>query len=483
MSIKPMPIFILFLISVSFAAQAPLAQFLNKSFEPDQQVSAQPLLYGNGNFALVIADGAETYVVDSANGKAVQDKAQLQAMLAADARNKSGFDAKVSEVTLLDENLAALHSVTEAKCSLLTGTDMHECKDRDTCILACKSNPNCDIILYSDGFWEALLEWNVKKLEFDSRLSEYNATSSNVGADASAIDSSVTLADRLLFLATNMSKNTIFLNRTDAECQDKSARCFEYCPKVDYGIVQITASKSSLFSLKASLASVQLQPSRADAILSNGRQNDEYLATRNGKLQDFKNEIRNAIRILSEKKSQLSGKVSDPMFDIAISGISNLSVEITSLGDAGLYRAALAKKPDFDTAYSGASDRAASDLFSYGQLTGALDSLSGKINKSATIIGASSTATYNSQVSGLRAKLASPMSLSEISSANSKSEEINGRLNSEIAEKATSGSGTSAATGAQQPASQAPSSQKAALPCLPALAVLAVFGFVSIRRK
>jgi hypothetical protein len=480
MSTKIMLFAALLLSTLSFASQTPLQKFLASSFEPDQTVVVQPLLYSGGNYGLATVDGAEIYLLDIDSGKAVADKAKLSEILLADSKNRSGFDAMASRAAAMDEAIFSLHAAREAQCSLLTGTDAHECTDKQTCILACKSNPNCDIILYSDGFWEAMLSWNTKKLEFDRKLLEYNSTSSGASASLASADASLSLADQLYTLAFNMSKSTIFLNRSDIECQNKSSRCYEYCAKVDYGLVQINASKEALLALKTALASAEKQPARAEAILEKSKQNDLYVATRNGKLQDFKVSAQNSLRSLSEKNAQVSQKLFDPKLQSSVAELSNLSEKIASLGDQGLYRQALAQIPLFDSKYSEASGRAASDLAAYQQLSGQLSALSEKVNKSAGIVGAQSAAAYSAQISELKASMVANLTLSGISEGKSKAEAISAKLNEEIAAKAT---GTAPqAGGGTGPAPSAGASKSMQLPCAPALAMLAIIGFASATR-
>ena len=453
------------LFALAFSASVPVEKFINSSFEPDQNVTLQPLL--GGNFTLVSADGVETYVLDSSSGKPVADRGQLAGMLASDIKERSGFGAMLASALSFADGVSAAKQPEEAKCMQYLGVDMHDCNDKQSCTVACFSVPQCDAVVRAGGFIEAMQQWNSDRKSFDSLLSSYSQSVGNVSSDPSAMDRQLSILSQLSALSSNLSSSPLFLNSTDYGCANGTARCFNYCPKANYSSGAIAAKMQNLALLKAQLAQVSAQSPRASAILANGSQNDKYLSTRSGKFQDLQMEALNGVRTLTNKSAQTAGKVSDPAVQSALAAVSNLSSQISTLGQAGLYRQALALKPRFEQASSAAAARIDSDVQAYSALSTELGILSATANNSGVILGGQSAASYSAQISGLQSRLASPMSLQDIASAAASAEQIKGNLTSEIAQKLTGG---------------VQSSLPSKLPCLPGLALLAVLGFVTYRR-
>ena len=453
--------------SLSFAV--PLEKFINTSFEPDQKVETKGLA-APGNFLVISADGNETYVFDSDAGAVVADRQKLQDLLVADSRSSSSFESKVSSALALESDVKNAKNKSEFECMRLTGMEMHECTDKDTCVLACKSNPNCDTILYADGFWEAMLDWANAKRKFDSSLASYAQGIEAVSTDAAAIDSKSAVLGDLLSTASNISANTMFLTRTDPGCAGSNAtlRCFEYCHKINYSSDRLASEKQNLASLKAALAAVQQQPARADAILASGAKNDLYLSIRGKDFAELRLKAQNDVKKLNASYSDMSKKVKDGEIAPMIDSLSALSAKIIAGGDAGLYRKALSQKDAFLQKSKEISDRMGSDLAKLDAVTKDIDSLSDKVDKGAWLLGNQTADGYRTELGAIRANLtSSSVTLSQISSARMDLDTLKLRIVDELSTKATSGAG--AAQGAGIPA---PLPSK--LPCLPGLALLSV---------
>ena len=133
-------LFVFFFLPLASAAQTPLEEFLNTTFEPDQSVTTQPLL-ASGNYLLVSANGTETYVLDAATAKIVSDLSTLSAILSEDAKNRSGYEEKLASAKAFEALVNAAKDTAEKKCMQYTGTDMHDCYDKQTCTVACFAVP------------------------------------------------------------------------------------------------------------------------------------------------------------------------------------------------------------------------------------------------------------------------------------------------------------------------------------------------------
>ncbi|MEM2137981.1 MAG: hypothetical protein QW568_02740 [Candidatus Anstonellaceae archaeon] len=483
-----------------------MEKFLNASFEADQNVAVMPLL-AQGNYAVVSADGTEFYVVDTGTAKPVTDKAALAALLVADARNRTNIDAKIAQALAFPDAVRQAKLATEAKCAQYTGTDTHECTDRQTCIVACKSVPYCSGADgqsgpgFADGFWEATLEWTSDRKAFDELVSSYSSGLESLSSDGSAIDAKVAILDQMSALATKISGNQLFLNRTDPGCSGSNAtkRCFEFCSKTDYSIERAASQKANLNALKSAYATVQSQSARTDSILAKGIENNKYLASRGQEFQDLKLRMQSDLRKLNESKIELAKKVTDPSIAPMISSLANFSAQIVAEGQAGLYRKALGKKSAYEARYKEVDDRITSETRQYDDLVKQVDALSEKVGKGAKILGAESTAGYTSRLMEIKSSLTT-VTLAELASAKSDIEALKEELTEELAAKATgdappakqggsqqAGAGGSQAQGAdgtwQQEAAQPPAQSGGKPPCAPALVMLGIGALAFLRKQ
>ena len=488
---------ILLVLPLAFAAQSPFEKFLSVSFEPGQSVGTAAL--STPGYMLITADGKETYVFDLQAGKPVYANGKLQSLLEDDAKSKGGFEAKFSSAQSFSYAALSAKEIDEKKCMQYTGTDMHECVDRDTCVLACKANPYCSGAdgqsgpLYSDGFWEAILDWTASRKAFSSLLLSYNDSMGSIATDAAAINSKISELDSLASLSSNMSKNPLFLNRTDEGCAGGgSARCFEFCKKIDYSQVRIADQKQNLQSLRTVLAEVQNQPARALAISGNGRLNDGYLANRGRNWEEFRLQMYNAVWKLSGRAAELSKNVTDPAIAPMLGELSNLSATIVAKADAGYYRSALAQREEFESLQSELSGAIDSDSKAHSGMLAAIASALERVGKAEKVIGKESANYYREDIAAISGNVSSAPTLEELGAAREKLSALTDVLTAETAAKAVGeeapqkrepqdANATQQGNATQQPPAPAQKDQKPSypqpmqlpgIPCLPAAALL-----------
>lgn len=455
------------LASAAFAAQTPFEKFLNSTFEPDSSVAVKPLL-ANGSFVLVLSGGSETYVADSSSGKAVLDKGQMQRILVEDARNRTAFDANVAYALGLDEHIYSSKS-EEAQCMRLTGIELRDCVDKDTCVLACMSNPNCLNVLYSDGFWEAVLEWNSGRKAFDGLVASYADGQEAVSGDAKAVAEKDAVLGQMHALALNMSMNTVFLNRTDAGCgANGTKRCYEYCPKVDYSADDISLGRQALAKISAAMEEMGGQQERAERILNRSRENDLYLSTRGKRYAEFKLDMADEIGKLNLSYASLLKKVNDTEIAGMIGSLQSLSERIRADGDFGLYKKALGQEAEFYSKRNATALRIASDLAAYESTLLRIDGLGGKVENGAWLLGNATSEAYLANLTGMRTNLTSaPVGIADIARVNASVGALENGMAEEMLARASSG--------------QAVQQQMPKIPCLPAFAVLLVAAFACAR--
>lgn len=495
---------IMLLSASAFASQAPLEKFLNGSFEPGQRVETTLLAAdgsfispASGPFYLVAADGVETYVLDAPSGKTVESP-YLSALLEYDAINSTGYQQKLDRALAFPGEAAAAKNEAERKCMQYTGTDMHPCFDKQSCTIACFAVPLCSTPLYSDGFWEAMLDWTKSRENFTSLLADYENGLAGVGTYGSVLDYKSGLLDSLSATAQNISKNPLFLNRTDEGCAGGgTVRCFEFCPKIDYSSARIAAQKQNLAQLKQAMAAVSGQKARAEAIEKAGQKNDEYLSSRGRDYQELRLYMLNTEKRLQARGIYLSKNVTDPELAPLLESLSGISSSIQAKADSGRYRAALAGRKEFEAKEAETEGRMDSDEKAHSDMLFAVQKTSGRLDKAEGIIGKESAGQYREDLAAISETLFAAPTFGEIGAARGKLDTINTVLTAEIAAKAVGEEPQEpqSATQPQENATQAGKQENkypqppqlpklpSSFPCAPGLVALALLGFAFSRRS
>lgn len=475
------------LSSLSFAAKDPLSLFLNRSFEPDQSVSALSLSgAGSAGLYLVSAGGSETYIFNATSGKWIAEQGQISAILLADLFNRTAFEAKARALENLSSEISAAKKAKEGKCLQYTGLDSHPCTDKQSCLVSCFAVPQCEIVVQSDTFLEAMMDWNAQRQKFDLYLLTYSTQIEAIRTDSAAIDAKDAILSKLYLLAENMSNNAMFLTRNDSQCQDGNLKCYEYCPKNDYSQTRIQSARQTLSDLKSTLRTVSQQQSRSAAIANRTSENEQYLATRGARFQEFRIEMASGISRLSGEINSLKNSLSDPDLEPAFAQLSQMSQSINSQADSGLLRQALSRKDAYESAQSAIEDRLAYDASALSSLRSKITSLRRRLNDSERIIGKPSADGYRANITIVEILIAPPkqatgannsssaalLTLDEVSTHSASLDALNYSLTVEIAAKATGGSG---GTGV-------PVQLPKGIPCLPALLAPFALAFAFLRK-
>ena len=428
----------LLLLAAHAYASSPLQAFLSYSFEPGASVSYARLLC-DGDYYLVSSGGHEMYVVGGSDGNTVRDISLLAALLKQDAQNRTGYDSKISSAISFPSAVNAAKAKNEAKCLQYIGDDSDPgCNDRQTCIYSCRSSPQCETLLYSDGFIESAMDWDFKRKEYSSVLGAYSEGIDAIRFDPQAIEGKISILSSLSSLAANMSQNSIFLTWSDYGCSGKNItrRCYEYCPRIDYSPLLIASQAQGLAALKLALSEIAGQRARAEAIAESGAENDAYLSSRGKDCEEFRLRMKNGIRALKAESAELAKTVSDAQIAPMISQLEGISEKAKNHSDSGDYRKALDLRVSFEALFSSASAAMGADNSSYVSLKAAMDGFSDKAKSSSWLIGSQSAAAHLAQLASLEANYSAPLSLLQISAASAALSEMGNGLDSEISSKA-----------------------------------------------
>ncbi|MCX8198000.1 MAG: hypothetical protein N3F07_02280 [Candidatus Micrarchaeota archaeon] len=454
-----------------------LEDFMAKSFEPGMEVEAKQI--ASGSHYIIILDGKEAYLFDNSEGKPVYDRKRIIGILEEGEKKAAGYEDKKKLAMSLPAAINAAKNKTEAQCMLLTGTDMHECKDKQTCVLACMSNPNCATPLYSDGFWEALLDWSSARKRYAELLAKYQEGLEDALGKPEAIDEKTAIVSELQKIAQNISQNPLFLNRTDEGCSGAKVarRCYEYCPKIDYSASRLQEGKKSLEAIKEILLSAQKQAERADAILSQSAKHDEYLARRMKDFAELRVKLANSVRKANMTSKELALKVKDEEVAPALKDLENYTAKVIEAGDSGRYRQAFRMAEEQQRKYDELSRKMQAGLEKHQQAIERIDKASEKIKKSSWLLGNETSSEQLAKLEAMRQELLSaPATLQKIAELDAKAAQIENEVNLAISQKATeiaSGNESLPPEALKEVASRQ-LAKGGGLPCLPAIALAAV---------
>ncbi|MCX8194773.1 MAG: hypothetical protein N3G22_01550 [Candidatus Micrarchaeota archaeon] len=423
------------MLSLAWAAKTPLEKFVDYSFEPDQNVSYQKLL-SKGDYYLVIADSVETYIVSGSGGPAINNTSLATEILQEDAKNRKGFEKLASSLAGLGSEILKAKEENEKKCMLFLGLDRMPCSDKESCILSCFSVPLCSGVIYADGFLEAFMEWNENRQKFGSLVSQYSENIDSIAESNEAASSKLQLLEELHELSINMSKNQLFLNRTDEGCSGKDAKkCYEYCPKIDYSTKRIERAIEEMQALRVANEEIAKQAARAQAIVKNTLENEDYLSRRGREYAELKMRMWSDLRSLNRSFGAFSLLVEDPIAEEELANLSNLSSKIERHADAGEYRKALAAGKEFEALRDRLSARMTSGKDRLIGLNKSIGALKRKVDGAEWLIGNESAEAYRQEIALLEAGAAAVPSLEEISEMENEAVKIRSKLNEEISLK------------------------------------------------
>ncbi len=410
------PFIVLLLASFpAFAAQ--VQTFIDSSFEPDQVVSAQEL--SGADYVLILADGQETYVVHSSTAQPILEAHLIEQALKEHVKSQTGVQALADSAAALPAKILEAKQEYEKDCMRLTGTDMHDCTSKETCILACKANPNCDILLYAEGFWEEILGWTTQRKNFSQLVLSYQENIDKVTYDESVADEKIDKLSGLLQVSQNITQSGLFLNRSDEGCIGLNAtrRCYAYCPKVDYSSLLIEQEKSNMLSIKSIHSQLAQQKSRSLQILERTNENEQHLSTRETRFAELRLYMLNEMIRLEKSLSNLSNKVKDLSIETSIQELANLSEEIIELGEDGYYRQSLEKGNEFKAKANYTAKKIESALYQYQQMQGAIASLEDKLDKASYLLDDPAQQEFSSNLSQIKSNASAVQTMSQISQA------------------------------------------------------------------
>jgi hypothetical protein len=322
------------LLALAFLAllAAPLSalsinDFLSPYMLPGERPVAEDFSTGGSNYALVRIAGKPSFLLEVQDDQFsfVQDAGRIQAVL------RSKVLGEVALTESLDTSLDLLQEFNnsrllgEKECRRQTGTDRLPCVDKESCIVACRSVPNCQTALsYNIDSINAIRSWLAISSQLDASVIEAEQSSAGTSAalgssfDTAPLDSLLADEYNVQTLAANVSDNPLFSCAAGGKCfcantanstmlrtsidlllrVRSNLTLFQTLPALSSSIAAATAQRTSI---KDEGGRYALVLSESDAALKELRQkiDDSLVFIRDEELLQGFNELRSNLTTLN----------------------------------------------------------------------------------------------------------------------------------------------------------------------------------------
>jgi len=254
----------LLLLSAPISALS-LNDFLAPYLLPGERPVAEDFSIGGSNYALVRIAGKPSFLLSEKEGEFgfVQDAGQIQEALRSKTLEEMQLTESLDASLLLVREFNDSRLLGERECRRQTGTDRFPCTDKDSCIVACRSVPNCQTALsYSLESMNDLQAWLVLSSSLDTLVAD--AETANAAA-SSALESSFGTGpvDALLekeyniqAVAHDISENSLFNCGPVGKC---------FC-SYTFNHTPLRTSIETLLRVRSNLTLLQTLPSLSSSI-------------------------------------------------------------------------------------------------------------------------------------------------------------------------------------------------------------------------
>ncbi len=446
--------------------------FMETRAEADSEVSYYRLA-GSGEYVIASLNGAEAFLVSNVTGEQVTDLAVVESMLREDVYGRARFANRSAEIGLIIEEFNRSRGVGERQCRQYTGTGSFPCIDRESCIVACFSVPVCSALVNADGFWGAIFNWSSKTGRIDILSQEFSRGIGGMAGGGAAIDAQVARLDEIAALAGANRDNGLFKNSSFAECTGSgAARCFDFCPQIDYREQRLLAAKAVLVALRTQLSELSLQGARAARIIGNGQRQTEYMERRGELIAKHRLFVAVMRYNATGAYANASAIAHDAELDALMLELNATLNQSEQYERDKMYRRALETEPEIEALVDRIWEGAQQIKGRHAQIAGKLGYAGEKIERARGLGAKNSTvrALYFEH-SRLGAKLNSTLEVGGFAGLEAKVDRLNADAEAAIVEAALArGNESGTGTRPTQPATPAPP------PCALPLAALALLG-------
>jgi len=410
--------------------------------EPSDALATSSMSVPSGEFVLVNLNGADTLLLNVADGKPVTDEATMRTIMTDNIYALANANAKIGEMGSNINTFASSTEPEESQCRQWLGllNNGEVCTDKESCLRSCFSSPYCDSgPKAAPGFIEAMQSWVASVAKFDSAVSDFNSSISSVKDGVSSVDAQTAKLNAVKAAMAEVQGNGLVMKQAEG-CDT----CFEFCKQPNYSTSSIDSISSDLSSLKTSLAPLALVNSKATSLKAMTDRELSYQSSKKATYAALSDKVANKNTELKAKANGLSMKVESSGIDSSVSELDNLSKSIQAMGNKGDYRLALSKEAEFDRTSADLEDTLTTLDRKYAALTKSVKDLSDKINTAYMVSGNSSDAVtkladVKTKLNAINTKLKSPIQESDIPVITNDVSDLSAQMNDILAEAALSG--------------------------------------------
>ena len=485
---KPALVFAMlaFLPAALFSA-APADSFISKYVEADQQTSYSGIFTNSGKYFIMKLDGLETFLMDNITGQPVEGSVTMERLLREDVYARAEFENKKAGLLSTIREFNTTKYENERKCRQYTGTDTHQCKDRESCVVACFAVPVCTTIINADGFWQSVYNWSESTYRLDSVASQFEPGIGGIAQGGAVIDSQIAKLDEMIFIARANWENSLFKNRSFPECVGLgAARCFDFCPRIEYSISKLQSARSTLVVLKTQLSALSLQQARAGKIIERGDAQKKYVEGRGAMLAQHRIFVVGAVFNASEAFGEANKTLNDSQLRVLMWQLAEKTNESEMFEKDEMYKLEFATAMEIGSLSERVVNRSKQIISQREKIESDLGSAGLKIAKAAEV-GANGTVVrgLNFTYSRLARKIGGKLDTAELPGIASEVGALGGEAGRAVVDALLANQSARGAGGDNESTTlqiQIPRELKCQLPI--ALASIAIIGaFASVRRK
>ncbi|MFH1306283.1 MAG: hypothetical protein ABIH83_01340 [Candidatus Micrarchaeota archaeon] len=252
---------------------------VEKYIEPNMSCYTNEFSTPTQQFAIVIIEGNETFLVNNEEGRILENEKEIEDALVRNIVFSAGYQAAYDRTDEAVENLHNNKTISKELCYRMTGMDRHPCDDKETCIFAALSTPISSSALYGQGFWESMLAYKHNCENLQGGIDKMKYLLANKKEESGYAKEMAGNISEIIELSEKFEDNALLLTIADENCTGLGARtCFEYCPKLNWSVQQgeWDGIHNTWITIEFQLEDIEFQSGRAMEILLRTREWKEY---------------------------------------------------------------------------------------------------------------------------------------------------------------------------------------------------------------
>ncbi len=338
-------------LAIFFTVLLPLAHAqsvpseIASTIELNMDLTSQTLSSEGSSVQLLSLDGRPSFIVE--NNLLVRDPVRIQAILEKNISLTSGFYGAIATTRDSLNDLQAIRAAPEAHCAQYMAVDRFPCFDKTSCVKAAQANPQTTVMINAEGFWQAMVDWQMRRTDFNDSINSLNATLQSMSPTPAYSSGVQAGMNDVQAKFDAFMHNDLYRTRYDADCTKfNRSTCFEFCARTNWtGYSNWTATAASWSAVNSRLNSMGSQSSRAQELAQATSDWLNYSKNRQAIWAAMNNDMAARTASIDGNISAANGSWSDPGLSADISAWKNSLNSTRALAVQGRFRAALDTKP------------------------------------------------------------------------------------------------------------------------------------------